>query len=88
MDISKLTLKQYFGLYDIKYRQIVWVANNTIWNIMRAVHSGHRYNKNYKGKAPYYPTESTIIQIAKSLNLSFEDVNELIKNQFKSVRKE
>lgn len=84
---KKLTLKQYFGLNEIIYSDIKELTSNTIWNIMRGGHDGAKYNPDYKGRLPYYPTDKTVLGLAKWLGISEKETRTLIDNQLKSIKK-
>lgn len=84
---NKLTLKQYLFLNDFKYKDVPWVSEKTIANIIRGTHDAHLYTPRYKGYKDYYPKDSTIEKIAKWLNIDAEYCKRLIDNQFKENKK-
>jgi len=82
----KITFKEFLKKKGIKIYQIQSVSTRTVNNILKSEHSW-KYNKNYRWKLPYFPTERTISLLCLELDITYHDLEQLIQNQYKSNKK-
>lgn len=85
-NISKMTLTDFFNFYNIKLNSMESVGYTTIRNIIRGHHDG-KYNKNYRAKLPYFPTERTLSKLSLELGITYMELVRLIENQYKINKK-
>ena len=81
----KVTFKEYLIVRGIKYKDIKKVSYITLRNIIRWYHDW-KYNENYKWRLPYYPTQKTINKLSEELNINYEKLDNLIKNQHRKIK--
>ena len=86
-NITKLTFKEFLSKKGINRPQIKSVSPRTIANIIEGDHGWAKHNKNYRWRLPYFPTESTISKLSLELEITYTQLETLIKNQFKSNKK-
>jgi len=87
-NIKKITLKEFLKKKDIKLNWLKNTNYTTLRNILRWKHDWAKYNINYRGKLPYFPTERTMSKLSLELEITYQDLEILIKNQYKSNKKD
>ena len=84
--IAKQTLREFLKEKGIFLHQIKSVSTKTMKNISRWKNDW-QHNKNYRWQKEYFPTERTISKLSLELDITYEQLVTLIKNQFKFNKK-
>lgn len=79
---QKINISQYRHLNNIKS-----VSYKTILNILSWKHDWEKYNKKYRWKLPYFPTERTISKLSIELWITYVELENMIRNQHKNNKK-
>ena len=83
---KKLTLREFLTKKGIKLTEIKSIGYTTLRNIIRGRHDWDKYNNNYKGRLPYFPTDKTVKNLSNELEITIWELKTLIENQHKGKK--
>ncbi len=86
-NIKNITLKDFLKKKDINLNWIKCRGYTTIRNIIRGYHDWAKYNKDYRWKNPYFPSETTLSLLSLELEITYIELVILIENQYKVNKK-